>query len=483
MPGASPTVTAPFLQHAQEEGASTENDGEVCGPESPTGPITSPLYRRRFVVAALYALGNALNAFLWICFAPVINVTEQRFDIDSHAANMLSLVFLFFYLPGSILNIYVTERWGLRANLILGASLNFACAWVRYAGMFIVSPHASFAVVLLGQCLGAMGQPLFTNTPTRVAATWFGEHERDAATIVVSLFNPIGNALGSLVPSLIVNGVDDLPGLMLWQAVAATVLVLLSAAFAGDAPRTPPNAAAAARTDELERQCAVLQSADGPRPHSATGTVTWVHLRAEVTMLLRNRNFCLLACSFGIGLGLFNAILTLLSQMLTPCGYDDTTAGVSGGALLGAGLVVAGGVGVALEKTRAYAPIFRGMVVLVMAAMLLMLGSLRTSSEGVIIVSFAVLGGVLIPLLPVSLETAAECSWPVSEDTGASFLMLMGNLSGIVYIFVLTALLGLAPSTDCSSVATPAAAFILANMAIAVGTALAFKKDYRRPAK
>jgi len=40
---------------------------------------------------------------------------------------------------------------------------------------------------MLGQVLGALAQPLFTQTPTRVANVWFAVSERDLATVFCSL--------------------------------------------------------------------------------------------------------------------------------------------------------------------------------------------------------------------------------------------------------------------------------------------------------
>ena len=123
--------------------------------EEETGsPAVNPMQQhqhalspRRYAIALLYGCGNALNAFLWICFAPVVNTTMARFDVGSQAVNMFSIVFLLLYLPGTVLNIFLTERWGLRTNLLAGAGLNLLCAWVRYAGMQLAAPHAQFAVV------------------------------------------------------------------------------------------------------------------------------------------------------------------------------------------------------------------------------------------------------------------------------------------------------------------------------------------------
>lgn len=42
----------------------------------------------------------------------------------------------------------------------------------------------------------------------------------------------------------------------------------------------------------------------------------------EFYELLKNRDYCILLLSFSIGLGLFNALLTLIFQIVSPYGYS-----------------------------------------------------------------------------------------------------------------------------------------------------------------
>lgn len=55
-------------------------------------------------------------------------------------------------------------------------------------------------------------------------------------------------------------------------------------------------------------------------------------------LLLRDRAFCLLVWCFGGGLALFNALLTVLSQLLRPCGYSEEQSGTLGAVFLASGI-------------------------------------------------------------------------------------------------------------------------------------------------
>jgi MFS family permease len=156
------------------------------------------VYPLRFGIATVFSLGNLLNAAMWICFAPVENFTQARFGVGPFAVNMLSLVFMILYLPGSVLSVFLMERYGMRATLIVGAVLNTLCALVRWLGAaYITDPAVSFGVVMLGQIIGGIAQPIFSNLPSRISGDWFAVTERDLSTTACAMSNPLGNAVGS----------------------------------------------------------------------------------------------------------------------------------------------------------------------------------------------------------------------------------------------------------------------------------------------
>ena len=180
---------------------------------------------------------------------------------------------------------------------------------------------------------------------------------------------------------------------------------------------------------------------------------------------------------FGLGLGIFNALLTLLSQLILPCGYGDDDAGSAGAALLVAGLVGAGVAGALLDRTQAFVPLLQGGIVLEVAAIIFLLSSLRPNAEAALIASFGLVGAFLLPLLPLALENAAETTYPCSEDNSASLMLGLGNVVGLVAVFALEPLIA---ANTCASVFTPSAGLILAIMAVAAAAICFFRKDYRR---
>lgn len=73
-------------------------------------------------------------------------------------------------------------------QLILGSWLNMFGAMVRFC---VVLPSEKiqvlYPVVMLGQTLGALAQPLIIFAPTKLAALWFPDHQRATANMIASM--------------------------------------------------------------------------------------------------------------------------------------------------------------------------------------------------------------------------------------------------------------------------------------------------------
>jgi hypothetical protein len=452
--------------------------------------------RTRFSVLGSFSLSNAANAFLWISFSPIFAATGSFWGVSATAVNALSLVFLVFYLPGALFASVLTERYGLRVTVVVGAALNLLGAALRAAGGAMPTP-AGFGLALVGQTIAAIAQPIFTNSPARISADWFARSERDLATTAAALSNAVGNALGSALPPVFVSSSKDVPSFLLMQVVACAVIFVIQwVGMRTDAPPDPPSAAAAARRkaraaagtlDSLPTTAtestidrSLLDGAAPTQPRTLALAVRAVV--NDYAALLASRNFCFLTVGFGLGLGLFNALLTLLAQVVAPCGYDADMAGNAGAALLGAGLVSAGVAGFVLEKTRAYVTCLRVLIVASIGAIVFFCASLRAGAPVMLLVSTGLMGAFVVPLLPVCLENAAEASFPTPEEVSSGMLIMVGNYVGIVLIYALQGALATPSSSSCNSVVTPSAAVLVGTLVLGAICFFFFRADYRRAA-
>jgi FLVCR family MFS transporter 7 len=153
----------------------------------------------------------------------------------------------------------------------------------------------------------------------------------------------------------------------------------------------------------------------------------WKLIQKEVSLLLHNRDYCILFVVFSIGVGFFNAILTLLNQIIDPFGYSNDDAGTFGAVFILFGLIGAGIVGKVMEKTKAYKTILRVGIVAACVATCFLLLMLYSNNFWPLALSWALLGCCVLPLLPVMMENCAECTYPVPEEVSMGILFAGKN--------------------------------------------------------
>lgn len=199
---------------------------------------------------------------------------------------------------------------------------------------------------MAGQCLGAFSQPIFLSTAAVVAGNWFPVSERDIAVTVGSLFNPLGNAVGQVIPPFVViTGTDDddftadniragMQRLMVGEAIALSLGFLWCVCVFRSHPPTPPSQSALNRLESRNKRlhhprASDIDSKEQEEEEGEEGlnqessSEVFGELINNFKTLLSNKSFLLLLVGFSIGLAIFNALLTLIAQWLKPYGYSN----------------------------------------------------------------------------------------------------------------------------------------------------------------
>lgn len=429
------------------------------------------VYARRWVVLATYALLSMMVAVLWISFAPIAKEVSKYLDDVGHTAvNMLAICFMILYPFGTIAGSYCTATYGLRGTVITGGALALLSAGIRYLAIVLYesdtySADTAYAVLFVGQCFAGMAQPFFMNLPTMIADNWFSAEERDVATTAASLFNPLGNAVGQMLPTMFVYEQDSgdvrgLPTLLFYELIMCLVTFGAALIWFSDKPPTPPSRSTATKAKQYKQSTSSVQ-----------------RLVNDAKTLSKDRNYLILLFAFSMGLGLFNALMTLIEQIVDPYGYSSDDAGVFGALLIVCGLVGAAFTGVMLEKTHAYRPVLKFGFAFACCSVVLLVFMLREDNFAALAASFSIMGACVLPLLPAVLENCAECTYPLSEDLSTGILFAGGNIIGMPITFGLEAMLGRKKSWGA---AAPANLFILSTVAVALAALMFFEGEYKR---
>lgn len=355
-----------------------------------------PAPMSRWVVLAGYSLLAACTQLLWLSFAAITTQAHHALQVSQGAVGDLAGIFPLLY----VILALPAGRWldlQFERALTFGALLTAAGAALRLAG------PTTFGWLLAGQFVIAAGQPLVLNSITKVAVRYFPAPERTAAISAgsVSLF------IGILAAVLTGGPLFDAGGLRLLLWVQAAVAVA-AAAWVLLALRVP----ASFQADT-----------------SVAVSLRW----------LRHDQFIwLLGGLLFIGMGVFNAVATWLDSILTHFGHGGasgpliavmTVSGIAGAAVLPQA---------AANRDRRRA-LLRAVIAVTVLAFLAMTALHNVGFVGAVL---AVEGFVLLAGLPVALDWSELHSGPDRAGAAAGFLLLAGNLGGVVLVFIVQGVIG-----------------------------------------
>ena len=205
-----------------------------------------------------------------------------------------------------------------------------------------------------------------------------------------------------LTPYLTIQ--SQISGMLLIYGIVSVIGVVVFFAFVKERPPTSP-----CRPDQEERSLVF----DGLKDS------------------LRIKDFVLLLVIFFVGLGVFNAVTTWIEDIVRPRGFSITQAGNIGGLMILGGIIGAVVIPLLSDHYRKRTPY---LFLAVIGATLGLVGVTFASSYWLLLVSAFVFGFFLLSAGPVGFQYAAEVTYPTPEGTSNGLLLLMGQISGIVFI-------------------------------------------------
>ncbi len=266
-------------------------------------PVRS--YGYRWVVLLAFMAVIFVNQVLWITFASITGPAAAFYGVSDLAIAALALSFMVVYMVVSIPASWVIDTWGLRVGVGIGAGLTGVFGLMR--GLV----GDNYTLVLAAQIGLAAAQPFLLNAITTVAARWFPLGERATASGLATLAMYAGQVTAlALTPFLVLA--TSIPTMLIIYGVLSGIGALIFLVFAREQP---------------------------PTPASADGTGERALVFDGLKLALRQRDFQLTLVVFFIGLGVFNAVVTWIEDIVRPRGFSIVQAGLVGALMVGAGVL------------------------------------------------------------------------------------------------------------------------------------------------
>ena len=340
----------------------------------------------------------AVNQLLWITFAPITGDATKYYGVSDLQIGILSMCFMIVYIVVSIPASWMIDKYGIRIGVGIGAVFTGIFGLLRgFAG-------TDYNLLLLAQIGIAIGQPFILNAITKLAARWFPIEERATAAGLGTLSMYIGILAGmTLTPYLTIG--SGISGMLYIYGIISVFTAVIFLVLIKEGPPTAP-----CRPDQEERSLVF----DGFK------------------QTLHTKDFFWLMVIFFIGLGVFNAVTTWIEDILRPRGFSATQAGITGGLMIVGGIIGALIIPLLSDHYKKRTPFI---VISLIGATIGLTGITFATSYWLLLASGMVLGFFLLSSGPIGFQYGAEITYPASEGTSNGMLILMGQVSGIAFIF------------------------------------------------
>lgn len=370
------------------------------------------IYRYRWIVLLAYFLITAAIEIQWLTFAPIARAAEFYYSsqlVGGSFINIdfLSMIYMFVFLILCIPASYIIDTYGIKTGIAIGSLIAAVSALGK--GVFA----ENFTAVLLFQAGLAIAQPFILNSVTALTVRWFPLRERGTAAGLAALAQYLGILIVMIITPLIIKvgyssggeilSVEGIKSMLMVYGVITFAAGIAASILIKEHPPTPPS------SEIIEKHSFIK----------------------GLQRILKLRDMQLLLILFFIGLGLFNAVSTVIDSICASKGLNMDQSGLTGGIMLLGGIIGAVVMPVLSDRNRKrklYLQIcMTGMIPSIAGLALL------TSFVPVLLSSFF-LGFFVMSAGPLGFQYAAEVSSPAPESTSQGIILLAGQISGLVFV-------------------------------------------------
>lgn len=373
------------------------------------------VYTRRWFILALFVLYSASNAFQWTQLVIITTILEKYYSVSTLTVYWTSMIYMVAYIPLILPASWLLDKKGLRLGVLLGSAGTCAGSWLKV----LATGPDQWWLTFLGQSVVAVSQIFILGIPAQLAATWFPPNQMSSATSIGVFGNQLGIALGFVLPAMIVKDQqdpaefekigDDLFVMFLAVAIFTSVLFLTIVFGFKDQPPTPSNRAQDMKQNSKEES--YLNS---------------------IKNLCTNPGYVLLLITYGMNVGVFYAISTLLNKTVD-AHFEGATedAGRIGLVIVICGMAGSMICGIILDKTHAYKPTTLTVYFFSFVGMIIYTFTFRFGHIEIVYFTSALLGFFMTGYLPLGFEFAAEITYPEAEGTSSGLLNASAQVFGI----------------------------------------------------
>ncbi|EFA11809.1 uncharacterized MFS-type transporter C09D4.1 [Tribolium castaneum] len=382
-------------------------------------------YKRRWIILTIFIIYGAVNSYQWIEYSIVNNIITRYYNVTPVMVDWTSIIYMALYAPLVIPASYILDKYGLRAAGLIGG---LGTALGTSIKVFSIG-RESFWIVLLGQAVVSASQLLILCLPPRIAAVWFKPNEVSTACSLGVFGNQLGVAIGFVLSPMIVQNRENVEEIghdlkiLCWGLTAVILPTAIAIIFYF--PKQPPKPPSITQVEERNR----------------TENFSTKSFFQSILVLLKNVPFVIHVVAFGVNIGVFSAVGTLLNQLVLRYfkHLPDAEAftGRAGLVMIVVGMMGSILFGIFLDKTHKYKETTVFAYFMSSLSVVGFMFALEMKSKILVYIAIGVVGLFTNAYAPVGFEFAMELTYPSSEGTATGLLMAPSQVLGVVFALML----------------------------------------------
>jgi len=350
---------------------------------------------------------SALTASINYSFSPITSSLQKALSTTEFDIYYLSMSYSILFIPMNFVANYIIEHFGVKKSIIICCCSQTLCAFIR---IFIKS---GFGYVILGQTIGAMGNPFAGNIISKVSLYWFFPQNRIVSTAFMSSSYMLGTAFAFLIGDWTVDDnssveeiANQIKKLMIIYLIFAGSVTLVVGLLIQEKPTNPTS-----YVSEIPRED------------------YWSALKSMIVQ----KDYIYLCLGFSFLLSNYVIFVSFITYLISPFGFSQSQIGYIG---FGINLACVFGK-IAIGFIAGKYVTFRKCLICIALSLLVFFGFLLIAlfiRNFVVLCCFALLLGLFLQMYwAPSLEFACEIVFPIGEANANGNMVLSGCIFDTVF--------------------------------------------------
>ena len=176
-----------------------------------------------------------------------------------------------------------------------------------------------------------------------------------------------------------------------------------------------------------------------------------------LSCMFKNKAYLSVLIVCFISIGIFNTILTLLEMILLPRGITSFESGIVGAIFVVAGVLGAVILPILSDHVGKRIPFLVMSIILLIPAYL---GFTFVANFVIIAIIAGIAGFFIMGVAPILFQHGSEVAYPVKEGTSLGMILLMGQISGVLIVYLFEVSRGLSGNVTLPMLCIVAATII-----------------------